>query len=482
MHLVIHVADINQTPVVAAITETRAFRRRKHHDSRERDRSRGTSTHLERHRSPSFATFADNGNGTGVITVNSHQGDRGDYVLTVLATDDGDGGLSLPQTGTAVFVFSVTSANEPPVMSAIGNRIAVIGQDLTFNVKVSDEDQDPLTYSVVGLPSGATFVGTSTYGVATFHWKPAAGDAGLYTITLRVTDSGNQGATSVLGDEETIGITVCAPANTAPTLTAVGDITSPSGNPVTIQLSSADADGDTRTYTLANAPLGSSFNPITGQFTWTPRLTDAGTYFLNFSVTDGGATVAKTVTLTVTATNLPPVFAPVLSQTGQEGTTMAFSVVAGDPNGDLPTLFVAGGLPAGAVFSASAGLFLWTPSFSQAGTRTVRFGAVDSQGLQSFLDVSITIENVNRPPTIANLSARQLLVGQTFNLAVPGSDADAEDAGLLTYTAQNLPAGASFNSAGRVRLDASRLTARLAFHQLRGDRRLRRHGERDASA
>ncbi len=377
----------------------------------------------------------------------SHQGDRGDYVLTVTATDDGNAGASLPQTGQASFVLSVTSTNEPPIMGVVGNRIALIGQELTFNVNVSDADQDPLTFSATGLPAGATFVSASIYGVATFRWTPTAADAGIHSITLRVTDSGNNGAGLPLSDSRTVLVTVRA-SNSEPVLGALGDGTVASGSPLAIQVLATDVDNDTLNYNLANVPLGATFDRATGLFQWTPRLVDAGTYFLNFSVTDGAATVARTVTLTVTATNLPPVFAPVLPQTGQEGVTLAFTVVAGDPNGDLPNLFVANGLPAGAVFGASTGFFLWTPSFSQSGTQTVRFGAIDSQGLQAFLDVSITVQNVNRPPAIPGLSAHQLLVGQSFSFAVPGSDADAQDTGLLTYTAQNLPAGAAFNASG----------------------------------
>ena len=42
---------------------------------------------------PSFATFVDNGNGTGVIRVNASSGDVGDYPLSVQA-ESGDQSLT----------------------------------------------------------------------------------------------------------------------------------------------------------------------------------------------------------------------------------------------------------------------------------------------------------------------------------------------------------------------------------------------------
>ena len=99
---------------------------------------------------PSFATLTDNHNGTASIVANPTTGDRGNYVVTVVATDNGD--PAAPLTGTAQFVLSATSFSEPPVLSYIGPAAAVPGQPLTFNVTASELDQDPLTFSVQGCP------------------------------------------------------------------------------------------------------------------------------------------------------------------------------------------------------------------------------------------------------------------------------------------------------------------------------------------
>ncbi len=165
-------------------------------------------------------------------------------------------------------------------------------------------------------------------------------------------------------------------------------------------------------------------------------------------MTDGAATVGESVSIQVTAVNLPPVFAPVADLTGLEGETLAFTVSAGDPNGDALTYFIMNGtLPAGADFDTDSGRFFWTPSFTQSGARVVTFGVRDLQGLTATLDVSINILNVNRPPVLADVAGRVALVGQPFAFTVPGIDPDVQDAGLLTFAATPLPAGATFNTA-----------------------------------
>src|SRR5690606_10970396 len=142
---------------------------------------------------PAFATLIDNGDGTGIIRVAPVAGNRGNTTITVRATDNGNGVPAAALSGTAQFILSVTAPNEPPVMVATGDKVAVIGEALIFNIQVADPDEDPLTWAADNLPVGAAFAGTTVYGVARFTWTPTADDAGSHTITLRVTDSGNNG-------------------------------------------------------------------------------------------------------------------------------------------------------------------------------------------------------------------------------------------------------------------------------------------------
>ena len=93
--------------------------------------------------------------------------------------------------------------NRAPVLAAIGNKTATVGQALSFMATASDPDAgQTLTYSLVGAPVGASIVATT----GAFSWTPTAAQTGANTFTIRVADSGSP----VLTDEEAITVTVSA--------------------------------------------------------------------------------------------------------------------------------------------------------------------------------------------------------------------------------------------------------------------------------
>ena len=110
-------------------------------------------------------------------------------MITVLAADDGNGNPANILTGQASFILTAHAANAPPVMDYVGDKVALIAKELFFEVRVSDLDEDALTFGSTGLSAGATFAGLNTYGVAEFRWTPTAGDVGTRTVTLKVTDA-----------------------------------------------------------------------------------------------------------------------------------------------------------------------------------------------------------------------------------------------------------------------------------------------------
>ncbi len=93
--------------------------------------------------------------------------------------------------------MTVVTANNPPVIAAIGNKTVTEEQQLTFAVTASDVDGDAVVLSVQGLPAGAVFSNDQ------FAWTPAKGQAGTYTVTFTASDGKAQ-------DTETVTITVNA--------------------------------------------------------------------------------------------------------------------------------------------------------------------------------------------------------------------------------------------------------------------------------
>ena len=144
---------------------------------------------------PRFATFTQNPAGdpsqvSGVIRFAPGEGDRGDYTLTVAASDDGDGNENQILSQVKRFVLTVRSPSEAPVLVAPRQVVALVGQPLSVALLASDLDQDALSWSADGLPVGAQITTGGQYGHATLAWTPSAADLGARDVDLIVTDRG----------------------------------------------------------------------------------------------------------------------------------------------------------------------------------------------------------------------------------------------------------------------------------------------------
>jgi hypothetical protein len=185
--------------------------------------------------------------------------------------------------------ITITAANQPPVLNAIGNRSVNVGQLLQFTISATDPNNDTLTYSASNLPAGAAF----TPATRTFSWTPGAGQMGTYpNISFQVSDG-------TLTDSETITITA---ANQPPVLNVIGNRSASLGQLLQFTISATDPNNDTLTYSASNLPSGATFTPATRTFSWTPGAGQAGTYpNVSFQVSDGTLTDSETISIIVNA-------------------------------------------------------------------------------------------------------------------------------------------------------------------------------------
>jgi hypothetical protein len=346
------------------------------------------------------------------------------------------------------------SANQPPVLAAIGNRTVNEAATLTFTVSATDPDSGNLAYSASNLPSGATFDPASR----TFSWTPGYDQAGSYPGVVFTVSDGS--AT----DSETITIAV-SDVNRAPVLAAIGNQSVNEAATLSFTVSATDADGDTLTYSASNLPSGATFTPATRTFSWTPGYTEAGSYpGVVFSVGDGKTSASETITLTVNDVNRAPVLAAIGSQSVNEAATLSFTVSATDADGDTLT-YSASNLPSGATFDAATRTFLWTPAYNQAGSYPdVVFTVSDGKATDSET-ITVTVNDVNAPPVLAGIGDRSVNEGATLTFTVSATDPDGDS---LTYAATNLPAGASFDPGTRTfswipRYDQAGMYANVSF-------------------
>ncbi len=210
-----------------------------------------------------------------------------------------------------------------------------------------------------------------------------------------------------------------------------------------------DSDGDQITTSVLNMPPDASFNPVTGEFVWTPTYENAGEYDIVFSAVEDTPemlSASATVHVSVIDVNRPPLLDNVGNQTVNEGQILQFTVTAIDPDGDDVALS-ASNLPIGSTFDSNSGTFTWVTTYSDAGNYSdIEFTATDD-GVPMELDVeliTITIGNVNRAPILSNPGPQTVIETENISFTIFATDPDG---GTITLSASNTPAGASFNSA-----------------------------------
>ncbi|PKK83963.1 MAG: hypothetical protein CVT49_05925 [candidate division Zixibacteria bacterium HGW-Zixibacteria-1] len=132
---------------------------------------------------PAGASFADHGDGTGVLIwqtdfggPNSSEGSP--YALTFWAGD----GQNTAVLQTEVIVIN---RNRNPVITSPGTVTINSGEELAFDVSGYDPDLDPVNWMILDAPGGVEFLGGNP---GTFTWKTAFSDSGFYDVKVCLVD------------------------------------------------------------------------------------------------------------------------------------------------------------------------------------------------------------------------------------------------------------------------------------------------------
>ena len=298
-------------------------------------------------------------------------------------------------------------SNAPPVITAPGDKTYAQGKTITpFGIAVADAQDDSVTVTVTGLPSGLSYANDQVQGTV-------AADAAAqgYTVTISADDGVNDAVTATF--------TITVTANAPPVITAPGDKTYEQGETITpFGITVSDADGDTVTVTLTGLPSGLSYanNQVQGTVAADAAAQD---YTVTVSADDGvNPAVTETFTITViepATKNAPPVITAPGDKTYEQGETITpFGITVTDADGDTVTVTLAG-LPSG--LSYTSGQVRGTVSAdaaAQAYTVTIAANdGVNDAEAAVFFQIAVTA------PTPA---------------VVTVADASADEGDLLTFT------------------------------------------------
>jgi len=273
---------------------------------------------------------------------------------------------------------TVTINVEPTNTAPVANSQAVTTDEdvaKAITLTATDVDEDTLSFSIVTAPAHGALTGLAP----NMTYTPDANYYGPDSFTFTANDG------ALVSAAATVSITVAA-VNDAPVLTAIGNQSVNELSQLSFTAIASDIEGDTFTFSLVGAPSGTSIDPVTGAFTWTPTESQGpARYTLDVCATDsptGGGALSdcETISVMVAEVNVAPVLAAIGGKTVEEGTLLTFTASATD--GDLPAntlTYSLTGAPAGASINPTSGVFTWTPTTAQ-GPASYTFSVVVSDG------------------------------------------------------------------------------------------------------
>ena len=345
-----------------------------------------------------------------------------------------------------VFRISVMSAapppvqeNHPPTISGTPGTTATVGRTYTFAPTAEDQDNDTLSFSITNRPSWATF--TSSTGRLT--GTPPAGATNVTGIVISVTDGSFTAALPAFN----LNIVTEAPANRAPTISGSPRTSITAGTFYSFRPTASDLDGDTLAFSIQNKPTWATFSATTGRLSGTPAASDAGTSArITISVTDQVEVVSlPSFSILITAVNAPPTISGTPATQVNGGSAYDFLPTASDPEGATLTFSVQN-KPSWATFSTTTGRLFGTPTTAQAGAyNNIIIGVSDGTTLVNLPSFNITVGGgTNQPPTISGNPSLSVTVGAAYSFTPTASDPEGA---TLTFSIQNKPAWATFNTA-----------------------------------
>jgi hypothetical protein len=353
-------------------------------------------------------------------------------------------------TGEEEAADGSTGGNLPPIIAGTPVTTLSAGTPYTFTPTAADPDGDPITFRATNIPAWASF--STATGALT--GMPTESNVGMTDmIHIEVTDSKAVTQLPAFRIQVSSNATTPPPANVAPTISGTPATTATVGTPYTFAPVADDANDDGLTFTIQNRPSWLTFTASNGRLSGTPTAANIGTTnSIVITVSDGQAnTSLQAFNLQVVAApttppaNRPPTITGTPATSVTAGSAYAFNPVGSDPDGNSLTYSIQN-RPSWATFNASSGRLAGTPTAANVGT-SARITITVTDGTASASLASFTIQvnaSANRAPTISGTPTTSVSALTAYAFQPSASDPDGNP---LTFSVQNRPTWATFNTA-----------------------------------
>jgi hypothetical protein len=193
-----------------------------------------------------------------------------------------------------------------------------------------------------------------------------------------------------------------------------------------LQVNASDPDGDSLNWSIDNPLFNiSSISNRSAQISFLPTNEDVGVHRANITVQDPmNRSDTRRINFTVNNVNDPPVLTKIPSLSATQYKELRYQAEASDPDlkwGDLLTFSDNTDL---FDIDAKTGEFYFTPIEEQVGKYSIKITVMDIEGASETASFTITVANVNDPPTIEMLPLQFALQGRLFQLKIVAADPD----------------------------------------------------------
>jgi uncharacterized protein (TIGR03437 family) len=254
------------------------------------------------------------------------------------------------------------------------------------------------------------------------------------------------------GGESAVGDLILSASNSnrPPTIIAAPAFTAEEGKRADLNFVAADPDAAAG-QTLQVSVTGPSFATIihrgAGGYSLrvAPGFEDAGNYTLTIKAADSQNAIAtQDVALTVFNANRAPV-AIAQSVTTNEDTQVKVTLGGADPDRNALSYVVVGKPTHGQLTGAAPDL-TYLPDANYFGGDAFTFKVNDGAADSAPATVTITVNPVNDAPVLSVPQEQKVVAGAALKFAISATEFDPADS--LTFTAADLPQGASFTQTG----------------------------------
>ncbi len=283
-------------------------------------------------------------------------GDAGQYKIKISASD----GKSIVSQDVLIIV---EPRNAPPIIKDLGELTFREGDKIELNPSVTDNDGDQVQISYSGWMTGNSKL--TTYD-----------DAGTYQVTITADDG--KSAT-----QRTVTLKILN-VNRAPVISPIDAVTIKAGQKVTVKPQGSDPDGDVISYKFSE--------PLDESGSWRPEEEDVGVKMITVTASDGFLETSVRFNLTVEQQNSAPTIQIQSPINVRENDLVVLTPVVQDADGDPVTVTYSGWMTTSTKQTG----------FSDQGTHVVTITASDGK-TSSTADVTINVQDVNRPPSFQDL-------------------------------------------------------------------------------